>query len=234
MTDPHEWEKVDIDAGPAGDGEFWQCKKCYCAGGPTTSWAFHKQDDGTKIAEESPREPVPFLAGAGLRLSEDCSEAAAQMRKWPGMALPLLCELQRLTGANPEELIGHITHLKNRAGDEAQRWLDTRKLVKELDEWLNFSLQRPGMYGPTPLAFDVHFDNVLKFRGMLTKDVDIRKEEVNLCKDMFKQSPGAGGVYDVMIRLFGEESFWREHPKNADYIGFYYELARRIREKQDT
>lgn len=62
----HDWEIETIDGGPAGVADFYKCKNCFASGGPV-GWNWRKR---------------PFLAGEGLQLSQDCSEAVRQIQEY--------------------------------------------------------------------------------------------------------------------------------------------------------
>ena len=69
MNDParaHEWEVEELDSGPMGIAHFWRCSTCGAAGGPQGWWP-----------AEPERRWHPFLAGAGVQLTEDCIESQA-------------------------------------------------------------------------------------------------------------------------------------------------------------
>lgn len=68
---PHSWEVEEVDGGPVGVNDCWICHQCGASGGPV--WYNEKgQQPGPSMN--------PFLAGPGIRLSEDCDEAKQQIQ----------------------------------------------------------------------------------------------------------------------------------------------------------
>lgn len=124
-------------------------------------------------------------------------------------------------------LISQLAQLHEMTGAE--------DIVAQIDEMIGHALRRPGMYAPEPLAWDLFVDHHLWFRGLvLGKTVNLRKVEVELCRERFKDGPGAVSAYSVMLDRFGECFPYPDHEKYTEYMSFYEELIRRVREQQDT
>lgn len=75
----HAWIIENVDGGPVGDCDFWTCSTCGVGGGPVLP----QRSSKTFFGEERSNGRWPaFFPGSGLKVSEDCEEAQAQIRSY--------------------------------------------------------------------------------------------------------------------------------------------------------
>lgn len=65
----HTWITVEIDGGPLGTEDFWQCSECGASGGPV-DWGSPKTNDWI------------FLAGPAIDLPKDCDQSKEIIEKY--------------------------------------------------------------------------------------------------------------------------------------------------------